>query len=63
MAATPNARMVEVFVNDQVFNFRRLIDRQLALTADGRLVVPREPGLGFDFDEAALDQYAVDDWC
>jgi L-alanine-DL-glutamate epimerase-like enolase superfamily enzyme len=61
VAATPNARMVEVFVNDKVFNFRRLIDRQLELK-DGKLVIPTGPGLGFGFDAAALDKYAIDDW-
>ena len=62
VAATPNARMVEVFVNDKVFNFRRLIDRQLELTGDGRLKVPTGPGLGFEFDDAAIEKYAIDDW-
>lgn len=61
VAATPNARMVEVFVNDKVFNFRRLIDRQLELK-DGKLVVPTGPGLGFGFDAAAVEKYAIDDW-
>ena len=62
VAATPNARMVEVFVNDKVFNFRRLIDRQLELTAEGRLKVPTGPGLGFEFDDAAIEKYAIDAW-
>jgi L-alanine-DL-glutamate epimerase-like enolase superfamily enzyme len=61
VASTPNARYVEFFPDDQVLNFRRLVDTQLSF-ADGRLSVPTRPGLGFDFDEAALNEYALDDW-
>ena len=61
VASTPNARYVEFFPDDQVLNFRRLVDKQLSF-ANGELVVPTSPGLGFDFDEAALDEYALDDW-
>jgi L-alanine-DL-glutamate epimerase-like enolase superfamily enzyme len=61
VASTSNARYVEFFPDDQVLNFRRLVDTQLEF-ADGRLTVPTRPGLGFDFDEAALNEYALDDW-
>jgi L-alanine-DL-glutamate epimerase-like enolase superfamily enzyme len=37
------------------------VDTQLSF-ADGNLTVPTRPGLGFDFDEAALNEYALDDW-
>lgn len=59
VASTSNARFVEFFPDDSVLNFRRLIDRQLVVE-QGTLVVPTEPGLGFDFDERALDSYAID---
>ncbi|MFM0342059.1 mandelate racemase/muconate lactonizing enzyme family protein [Paraburkholderia fungorum] len=61
VASTTNARYVEFFPDDQVLNFRRLVDTQLSF-ADGKLTVPTRPGLGFDFDEAALNEYALDDW-
>ncbi|MEO6959513.1 MAG: mandelate racemase/muconate lactonizing enzyme family protein [Burkholderiaceae bacterium] len=61
VAATPNAHFVEFFPNDQVLNFRRLIDTQLVLE-DGDLVVPTGPGLGFRFDEKALEKYAIENW-
>jgi L-alanine-DL-glutamate epimerase-like enolase superfamily enzyme len=61
VAATQNAGFVEYFSDDRVLNFRRLVDTQLQF-ADGNLVVPRTPGLGFGFDEAAVDRYAVDNW-
>jgi L-alanine-DL-glutamate epimerase-like enolase superfamily enzyme len=61
VAATQNAGFVEYFSDDRVLNFRRLVDTQLQF-ADGSLVVPRTPGLGFGFDEAAVDRYAVDSW-
>jgi L-alanine-DL-glutamate epimerase-like enolase superfamily enzyme len=60
VAATPNARYVEFFADDQVLNFRRLIDRQLKVE-DGMLVLPTSPGLGFAFDEKAVSRYAVRD--
>jgi L-alanine-DL-glutamate epimerase-like enolase superfamily enzyme len=57
VAATPNARYVEYFPDDQVLNFRRLVSRQLQVT-DGQIALPTGPGLGFDFDREALDRYA-----
>jgi L-alanine-DL-glutamate epimerase-like enolase superfamily enzyme len=58
VAATPNARYVEFFIDDQVLNFRRLIDTQLQ-HADGNLLLPQTPGLGFGFDEKAVEKYAL----
>ncbi|HTQ74235.1 MAG TPA: mandelate racemase/muconate lactonizing enzyme family protein [Burkholderiales bacterium] len=60
VAATPNARYVEFFPDDQVLNFRRLIDRQLK-AADGMLILPAAAGLGFGFDERAIARYALKD--
>ncbi len=57
-AALPNAPFVEYFPDDQVLNFRKLIDSQLALRG-GNLVVPNDPGLGFGFDEAAVAETAI----
>lgn len=56
VAATPNARFVEFFTDDQVLNFRRLINNQLQLR-DGRVVLRQAPGLGFEFDERAVHRY------
>jgi L-alanine-DL-glutamate epimerase-like enolase superfamily enzyme len=58
VAATPNARYVEFFPDDQVLNFRRLVDTQLK-HKDGNLLLPQTPGLGFDFDEKAVKKYAL----
>ena len=58
VAATPNARYVEFFADDQVLNFRRLVDRQLKVE-DGMLVLPTSPGLGFGFDERAVARHAL----
>jgi L-alanine-DL-glutamate epimerase-like enolase superfamily enzyme len=59
VAATPNARFVEFFPDDQVLNFRRLIDTQLEQRG-GSLLLPKAPGLGFNFDEQAVKRYALD---
>ena len=58
VAATPNARFVEFFPDDQVLNFRRLINKQIRHEG-GCLMLPQDPGLGFDFDEDAVKRYAV----
>jgi L-alanine-DL-glutamate epimerase-like enolase superfamily enzyme len=57
VAATPNARFVEFFLDDQVLNFRRLINKQLTFK-NGDLILHKTPGLGFEFDEAAIKKYA-----
>ena len=56
VAATPNARYVEFFCDDQVLNFRRLIDRQLE-HRHGRVMLHQTPGLGFNFDEISIQKY------
>jgi L-alanine-DL-glutamate epimerase-like enolase superfamily enzyme len=56
VAATPNARYVEFFADDQVLNFRRLVDRQLECK-DGRVLLHQEPGLGFHFDEREVAKH------
>jgi L-alanine-DL-glutamate epimerase-like enolase superfamily enzyme len=61
VASAPNCRYVEYFLDDQVLNFRRLINRQLE-TRDGNLLLPRAAGLGFEFDEAAVAKYSLGGW-
>jgi L-alanine-DL-glutamate epimerase-like enolase superfamily enzyme len=61
VAATPNARWLEFFPDDQVLNFRCLIDRQLTVRS-GRAILPDRPGLGFELDEDAVDRYALEGW-
>lgn len=58
VAASPNATFVEFFPDDQVLNFRRLANRQLAVK-DGALVLPSGHGLGFEFDAQAVARYAI----
>ena len=60
VAATPNARFVEFFSDDQVLNFRRLVDHQLEFK-DGDVLLRQTPGLGFGFDEGAVARYAGGD--
>jgi len=58
VAATPNARYVEFFPDDQVLNFRRLVDKQLQ-HKNGDLILHQTPGLGFNFEEKAVKKYAL----
>jgi L-alanine-DL-glutamate epimerase-like enolase superfamily enzyme len=61
VAAIPNGQFVELFPDDQVLNFRLLLDRQLEVR-DGELVVPTDPGLGFKFDAEAVKKFAHVPW-
>jgi L-alanine-DL-glutamate epimerase-like enolase superfamily enzyme len=58
VAATPNARMVEFFRDNQVLNFRQLLDHQLDFR-DGRLMLHKTPGLGFTFDDEKVTRFAI----
>jgi len=58
VASAPNARYVEFFPDDQVLNFRKLINQQLQVK-NGDLLLPQTPGLGFEFDERAVAKYAL----
>jgi L-alanine-DL-glutamate epimerase-like enolase superfamily enzyme len=59
VASVPNGCYVEYFPNDDVFNFRRLINQQV-VTIEGNLLLSQTPGLGFDFDEDAVTKYGLD---
>lgn len=56
VAASPNGQFVEFFLDDTVLNFRKLVGRQLEFK-DGALLLPEEPGIGFDFKEEAVARY------
>lgn len=58
VASAPNGHYVEFFPDDQVLNFRRLLNRQIEMV-EGDLMLPTGPGLGFEFDEQAVEKYAV----
>ncbi len=58
VASTPNARFVEYFADDQVLNFRRLVDTQVAVE-NGDILLTDRPGLGFDFAADAVAKYAL----
>ncbi len=58
VASVPNGRYVEFFPDDQVLNFRKLVNRQLE-AKDGDLLLPKLPGLGFEFDEKAVAEYGL----
>jgi L-alanine-DL-glutamate epimerase-like enolase superfamily enzyme len=61
VAATPNARYVEYFPDDQVLNFRRLLNRQVEVR-EGRIQLHLEPGLGIDFSAEGVERYALGPW-
>ena len=60
-ASTPNAIFVEVFTDDRIVNFRRLLDTQPAVEG-GRVVLPAAAGLGYGYRNDVVSDYAVDPW-
>ena len=61
VAAAPNATWVEYFTDTKVLNFMQLLKSSLKVR-DGQLVLPKGPGLGIEWDEAAIARYSVDGW-
>lgn len=61
VASVENGLFVEFFRDDSILPFRRILDSQLE-AKDGRLILPTEPGLGFDFLSSSVKKYAVNDW-
>jgi L-alanine-DL-glutamate epimerase-like enolase superfamily enzyme len=59
LAATlPNALFVEYFVHDDVVNFDLVLKNPME-GRDGKLVLPKSPGLGIELDEREVAQYAL----
>lgn len=62
VASISNGLLVEFFPDAQVLNFRTLLTEQLETDGLGNLVLPERPGLGFDWDDQAVDRHAQDGW-
>ncbi|MGE0798151.1 MAG: mandelate racemase/muconate lactonizing enzyme family protein [Lautropia sp.] len=58
VAAVPNGSYVEFMPDDHIVNFRSLIDRQLE-AKDGFLLLPKAPGLGFEFSAEAVHRFGT----
>jgi len=61
VASIPIVMVVEYFADSLVVNLGELME-ETPQAVNGRLPVPQEPGIGFRFDEGALDRYGVDEW-
>jgi L-rhamnonate dehydratase len=58
--AIPNALIAEYVVQEQDGSgMRECLTRQKIRAKDGELMIPQEPGLGMDLNEAALDRLRV----
>lgn len=60
-ASLPNVPYSECFVDDQIVNFRNLIDNQIEIRG-GWLVLPTRAGLGYDYLPEAVAEFAIEDW-
>jgi L-alanine-DL-glutamate epimerase-like enolase superfamily enzyme len=61
VAAYRSATMVEYFWDRSVLNMDEIVRNPITAKA-GQLSVPQDPGIGIDFDEAAIVRLAVDKW-
>ena len=61
LASCPNAGLVEFFPDDQIYNFGKIVDRQVQ-HEDGCLLLSEEPGLGFRFGEERIKQWSTVPW-
>ncbi len=61
VASVPNGAWIEHFTDNRILNVMELFTRSLEVR-DGFAAVPNRPGLGIEFDEAALDRFAADSW-
>ena len=52
---------IEVFADTRILNVMKLFSRTLSFSG-GYAPIPAEPGLGFDFDDAAVGAFATDAW-
>lgn len=60
-ASQPNSALAEYFVDQTIVSTQAMLDRELK-PVDGRITLPDEPGLAFDFNEEVLDRYATGPW-
>jgi L-alanine-DL-glutamate epimerase-like enolase superfamily enzyme len=60
-AASPNCLAIEHFaLQKDIYNFERLLTPESRLVVrDGAAVTPDRPGIGVEFDEAALEKYEI----
>lgn len=61
IASAPNGLYVEYFADERIVNLQRVIDTPTEVR-DGRIVLSDKPGLGFDFDEAAVSSVTTIPW-
>lgn len=61
VASIPNAVMVEFFPDRSVLNLGEVLVDEIRAD-NGTLPVPQRPGIGVQFDERAVDRFAVDRW-
>jgi L-alanine-DL-glutamate epimerase-like enolase superfamily enzyme len=61
VATMPEGSWVEYFPSNDVFNFRDVLTAEPDFSA-GYLHLGDEPGLGFEFDEPAVEKYLVRPW-
>ena len=60
-ASQPNSALAEYFVDQQIVCTQPLFDRELK-PQGGRIALPTEPGLAFQFNNETLDRYGTSRW-
>jgi L-alanine-DL-glutamate epimerase-like enolase superfamily enzyme len=60
-ASQPNSALAEYFVDQQIVCTQPLFDRELK-PQGGRIALPTEPGLAFEFNDETLARYGTTAW-
>jgi L-alanine-DL-glutamate epimerase-like enolase superfamily enzyme len=60
-ASQPNSALAEYFVDQQIVCTQPLFDRELK-PQGGRIALPTEPGLAFEFNDDTLERYGTSGW-
>jgi L-alanine-DL-glutamate epimerase-like enolase superfamily enzyme len=60
-ASQPNSAMAEYFVDQTIVCTQPLFDRELE-PVQGRITLPEEPGLAFNFNDEVVDRHATSPW-
>jgi L-alanine-DL-glutamate epimerase-like enolase superfamily enzyme len=61
VASAPNAPFAEYFVDNSIIATQPLFDREIEVDR-GEIILPTEPGMAFQFNEATLDRHGTTKW-
>jgi len=61
IASVANGLFVEFFTDERIVNLQRILDIDLAVEG-GKIILPQNPGLGFEFKEKEVEKNTLVSW-